>query len=106
MGPPRYTPKSVPPKYERIPKDLSREFAADPFSSAMREAGSDGSLTHTSLGVLVEVWHWYETHMISCGSAFEPIANSIYDHLMRKCPDAIREVKRIAGELIKDRKRT
>lgn len=101
--PPKHKPKSGPPT--RQPKTLDKQFAADPFDANMREPGPKGALVHTDLGLLVEVWHWYETHMISCGSAFEPVANSIFDHLNRKCPQIIKDVRRIAGDLTnQDRK--
>lgn len=93
--PPKPKRKSGPPSHQ--PKDLSQQFAADPFLASMREPGPDGMLTHTDLGLLVEIWHWYATHMISSGPAFEPIAKSVYDHLQRKCPQVVADVRRLSG---------
>lgn len=73
------------------PKNLDKQFASDPFDDRMHTAGS--GRPHTSLGLLLEAWHWYITHKQACGVAFEPIANSIREHLHRECPDALQELE-------------
>jgi hypothetical protein len=52
-------------------------------------------LRHTSLGLLMEIWRWYRQHPISCGRAFTPIAESIRQHLVIECPEAVKDVQRI-----------
>lgn len=74
-----------PPRH--YPRNLNTQFAADPLDRRMH-AASPGR-EHTPLGLLVELWHWYQTHREECGPAFEPMAVSIEECLRREAPDAV-----------------
>ena len=78
-----------PPKF--YPRDLSLQFAADPFDAKHHESGP-GRL-HTPLGLLIEIWYWYQVHRDECGPAFQPIANEVRLCLKRLCPEKLKELE-------------
>lgn len=79
--------QSLPPRH--YPKDLSKRFAADPFDKRMRLASPAGGLTHTSLGLLVEIWEWVRQNPQAVPPALVPVIESITTHLRREAPDAL-----------------
>ena len=78
-----------PPKF--YPRDLSRQFAADPFDARYHESGP--KRPHTPLGLLVEILSWYQTHKEDCGPAFQPIANEVRSCLEKNCPATLKEIE-------------
>ena len=80
---------SRPPRI--YPADLSKQFAADPFSDKMHNDGPQRE--HTPLGLLVEILHWYETNKADCGPAFQPIANSVRQLLEQECPKELKALQ-------------
>lgn len=79
--------QSLPPRH--YPKNLALRFAADPFDKRMRLASPTGELTHTSLGLLVEIWEWVRQNPEAVPPALAPVIESITMHLRREAPDAL-----------------
>jgi hypothetical protein len=78
-----------PPGY--YPPNLDFQFAADVFDLRFVDRTAQRNLT--PLGVLLNVWYWYEKHEKECGPAFKPIQASIRELLEREAPDQLEQLK-------------
>lgn len=75
------------------PADLSKQFAADPFSDKMHDDGPQRE--HTPLGTVLEGYAW----LIQYGhdDYLQPVRASFRACLVRECPKALAEVESLLG---------
>lgn len=82
----------TPPPFKRK-ETLDFQFGADPFDP--RFVSNTAGRELTDLGLLVEIWSWVQKNH---KQNLLPIFNSLEVHLMRKCPDEIKESLITSGE--------
>jgi hypothetical protein len=83
---------------KHYPRDLSLQFAADPFDKRMRTPGPQGHLVHTPLGLLLEIHEWLRQNPKEIPPSFRPILKSVEQLLQQRVPAELQRLQKPPSE--------